>query len=309
MSTVSTSQVPKPGPDLPDPFRYGWRYVRVQGPDGTESFDQVPLTLEDVLHPETGDFIVQSDPHDDDLNYLKDVFKSRLADDPRAAVVSDCRVDWNLPGIRPLGPDIAVFVDVKQHRPWVTLDVAAEGANPAMVVEVTSPDTRANDLEVKVDYYHRARVPLYVIADALQDDGEERHLRLIGYRHTRAGSRKIAPDARGWLWLGPVLLWLGVTRDRRLGYDRVACFDPESGEEIGDYTAVSKALTAEKEARAQAEHRAEEALTAEKEARAQAEHRAVAEAARADIEAEARAQAEARIRELEAALRRPGQGS
>ena len=79
------------------------------GPDGTESFDQIPLTLEDVLFPEVGDFIVQTDAHDSDVRYLKGVFKSRLTGDPTAAVVSDCRVDWNLQGVRPLGPDIAVF--------------------------------------------------------------------------------------------------------------------------------------------------------------------------------------------------------
>ena len=67
MSTVSKSRPPRP-PE-PDPYRYGWRYVRVTRPDGTEEFDQVPLTLEDVLHPEVGDFIVQTDGHDSDLNY------------------------------------------------------------------------------------------------------------------------------------------------------------------------------------------------------------------------------------------------
>ena len=82
------------------------------------------------------------------------------------SAVSDCRVDWNLPGVRPLGPDIAVFLDVERHKNWATLDVAAEGARPALVVEVTSPSTRKNDLGIKFDFYHRARVPLYVIADA-----------------------------------------------------------------------------------------------------------------------------------------------
>ena len=48
---------------------------------------------------------------------------------------------------------------------WATLDVAAEGARPALVVEVTSPSTRENDLGTKPDFYHRAGVPLYVIAD------------------------------------------------------------------------------------------------------------------------------------------------
>jgi Uma2 family endonuclease len=277
MSTVSTTRPPKPSPDDADPFRYGWRYVRIPQPDGTESLEQVPLTVEDVLFPEIGDFLVQTDPHDNDLNYLKDVFKSRLAADPRAAVVSDCRVDWNLSGIKPLAPDVAVFFKVKRHRPWRTLDVKAEGVTPVLVVEVTSPETRTNDVDVKVDYYDRAKVPLYVIADAIQDDGEQRRLTLIGYRRTRRGYRKIEPDARGWIWLAPVRLWLGVVPDPRLGYDRLACFD-ETGKELGDYTAVTQALAAEIQARTQAEQRA--------------------------------AAAEARVRELEAKfLRRNGQGS
>ncbi len=295
MSSVPTSQLPEP-----DPFRYGWRYVRVRGPGGKESLEQVPLTLEDVLHPETGDFIVQSDPHDDDVSYLKYVFKWRLVGNPRTAVVSDCRVDWNLPGIRPLGPDVAVFVDVKKRKLWATLNVAAERVKPALVAEVTSPDTRKNDLEIKVDYYHRARVPLYVIADSIQEDGEKRRLRLIGYRYTRAGFRKIAPDAGGRLWLEPVGVWLGVTQDRQLGYDRLACYDPATGQEIGDYIELNEALGIEKEAHARADRRAKaEAARAKKLAA-----KAKTASARAQAEAQARALAEARVRELEAAIRR-----
>jgi colicin import membrane protein len=295
MSTVPTSQLPEP-----DPFRYGWRYLRVRGPGGKESLEQVPLTLEDVLHPETGDFIVQSDPHDDDVSYLKYVFKWRLVGNPRTAVVSDCRVDWNLPGIRPLGPDVAVFFDVKKRKLWATLNVAAERVKPALVAEVTSPDTRKNDLEIKVDYYHRARVPLYVIADAIQEDGEKRRLRLIGYRYTRPGFRKIAPDAGGRLWLEPVGVWLGVTQDRQLGYDRLACYDPANGQEIGDYIELNEALGIEKEAHARADRRANaEAVRAKKLAA-----KAKTEAAKAKAAAQARALAEARVRELEAAIRR-----
>jgi len=334
MSTASRSRAPEPVPAQPNPFRYGWRYVRVQGPDGTESLKQVPLTLKDVLFPRTGDFIVQTDLHDSDLNYLKDVFKASLVVDPQAAVVSDCRVDWNLEGVEPLGPDIAVFRRVKRHKDWATLDVAAEGVRPVMVVEVTSPDTRTNDLEDKFHYYERARVPLYVIADALQDDERGRHLRLHAYRWTRTRYRELPADARGWIWLEPVRLWLGVTQDRRTGCDRLACYD-ENGEELGDYTAISQALALEKAARErvealaaaeatareQAEERAKtqaarakaEAARAKAEAKArqQAERRAAAEAeartqaeARAKAESEARARAEARIRELEAAMKR-----
>ena len=71
MSTVSRSRRPEPPSGEPDSFRYGWRYVRVERPDGRVDFDQVPLTLEDVLFPEVGDFIVQSTPHNRDVVYLK----------------------------------------------------------------------------------------------------------------------------------------------------------------------------------------------------------------------------------------------
>jgi Uma2 family endonuclease len=297
MSTVSTSGPAKRPPDESDPFRYGWRYVSVRGPDGTDTHDQVPLTLEDVLFPETGDFIVQTDLHDTDSNYLKDVFNARLAGDPHAVAVSDCRVDWNLPGVRPLGPDIAVFFGVKRRKDWATLDVAAEGARPALVVELTSTGSRQNDVEIKPDFYHRAQVPLYVIADVLEEDEETRHVELIGYRYAPAGYQRIAPDARGWIWLDLLGLWLGVVQDPRLGCDRLACFDAETGEEIGDYQAISQALAAARAAQAEAEDRAQ----AEARAREQAE-------ARAQTEARARQQAEARVRELEETIRRLGEG-
>lgn len=290
MSTVSTSGVHVPSGPEPDPFRYGWRYVKVVGPDGEETLDQVPLSPEDVLFPETGDFIVQTDAHQSDLTYLKDVFKARLAGQTTTVVVSDCRVDWNLPGVRPLGPDIAVFADVERYRDWATLDVAAEGARPLLVVEVTSRDTRQNDVGKKVDFYYRAGVPLYVIADVLEEDDFERRLELIVYRHTPDEYTRIEPDERGWVWLEPIGVWLGITAEARLGYDRLACFDPETGEEIGDYTAISQALEAEARARAEAEARA-----------------AAAEA-RAQAEAKARALSEERIRALEAELKRLSNG-
>ena len=102
MSTVSTSPPTNLPPDESDPFRYGWRYVTVRAADGTETLDQVPLTLEDVLFPETGDFIVQTDLHDTDTSYLK-TFQHRLPGAQDAVAVSDCRVDWNIPGVTSAG--------------------------------------------------------------------------------------------------------------------------------------------------------------------------------------------------------------
>jgi colicin import membrane protein len=298
MSTVSTSRPGKRPPDDSDPFRYGWRYVTVRGPNGTDTIDQIPLTLEDVLFPETGDFIVQTDLHDTDTSYLKYVFNARLTHDSEAVAVSDCRVDWNVPGVRPLGPDVAVFFGVKRRKDWATLNVAAERARPALVVEVTSPSTRGNDVNIKPDYYYRAGVPLYVIADVLEESDDARRLELIGYRSGPAGYERVAPNDRGWIWLEPLQLWLGIVQDPVLGCDRLACFDNKTGEEIGDYSAVFAKAQAEAAAREEAEERARKA----EERAEQAEERT--QKAQAET-----LQAEARLRELEETLRRLGQGS
>jgi colicin import membrane protein len=306
MSTVSKSRSAKPPKPEPDPYYYGWRYVRVVAPDGTENFEQVPLTLEDVLFPEVGDFIVEveSDAHNNDRDNLKLVFKSRLAHEPRAMVLSHGRVDWNLPGVRPLGPDIAVFFGVRRYEEWDTFDVAGERARPALVVEVTSPKTRRNDLGRKLTYYHQARVPLYLIADASRRGGKRR-LKLIGYRYAPRGYQLIKPDQQGRIYLQPVRLSVGITQDPRGGFDRLACYDPETGQELGDYTAVVQALA---ESQAQTQAVKQQAGAAQRRASA-AQRKARAEA-QARVEAEARAAAaEARIRELEADLKRSrGQG-
>jgi hypothetical protein len=280
MSTASKPKPPKPPKPKPDPYRYGWRYVRVVAADGSETFDRVPLTLEDVLFPEEEDFIADSNAHNGDVHYLTNVFEVQLAKDPTAVVLWKCRVDWNLPGVRPLGSDIAVFLGVKRSRDWSTFSVAKERARPALVVEVTNPNTRQNDLGPKVDYYHRAGVPLYLIAD-VPERTPERRITLIGYRHAPRGYVRVAPDEKGLIDLEPVRLCVGVTRHHRGAYHRLACYDPTTGQEIADYTTLVQALE-----RVQAAGRVREA-----EARAQAE-------------AKARAAAEQRIRELEAEPKR-----
>jgi colicin import membrane protein len=305
MSTASTIHAPEQsGADhqRDDPFRYGWRYVRVERPDGTETFDQVGLTPEDVLHPELEDFIVQTDSRDEDLLYLKSVFKSRLAGNPRAAVVSDCLVDFNLPEIRPIGADVAVFFDVTHRRDRDIVNVAAEGLRAALVVEVTSPATRLNDVEIKFDYYQRARVPLYVLADARIDKHDIRRLNLSVFASKPQGYERIAPDSNGRVWLEPLGVSLGVSQNLEVGCDRLACYDPATGQEIGDYTAVALAGA---EAKSRAESEAARADSGAK-ARAVAEAQVETEA-RARALAEARAAAaEARLRELEGGRARPG---
>jgi Uma2 family endonuclease len=300
-------QAPTTAPDSPDdPFRYGWRYVKVTRPDGTEDFDQIPLTLEDLLFPQEGDFPMQTDMHDEDCLYLKTVFKARLADDSTAIVLSDCRIDFNVEGLQPLGPDVAVLRGHKGPRKdWGTYYLASEGSTPALVVEITSPDTRANDVELKFEYYHQARVPLYLIADIRTRGGTGlRRLKLSGYRWMPDGYEPIPADAQGRLRLPELNVSLGK-KTVDVG-ERVACFDPDTGEEIGDYDQISNDLKQSRAAadKARTDAAEAEARAAEAEARAaEAEARAAEAEVKAAEEARLRLDLEARLQEMEARLR------
>ena len=122
-----------------DPFRYGWRYLRNEDPDGNFEMAQVPLTLSDLLYPEVGDFVVHSKAHEDRCTYLANVFSAQLKDEPTAVVLHDVRVAWDVPGLRPNGPDIAIIHGLREIQNWSTFDVSKEGVRPALIIEVTSP--------------------------------------------------------------------------------------------------------------------------------------------------------------------------
>lgn len=283
-------------------FPYGWRYVPKQRPDGGVEFDQVPLTLEDVLHPQLGDVMPQNTPHDRDWTYLGEVLRGQVADDPTALVTSDLIVVWDVPGLRHHSPDLGVIFGVRDPgAERSSFDVAEEGVRPSLLIEIVSPNYRVNDVETKVDHYHRAGVPWYIIVDREDMDGP---VRLIGYRAEADGYVPLPLDTQGRLWLEPVGVWLGTQGNR------VICYS-ETGEEIGDYVQVTKNL-AEAEARAaEAETRAAEEAAARQDAEARAAEESAARReaeARAAQEAQARAAAEAKIRELEEKLRQSRNG-
>ncbi len=293
MSTVRAQRELHQQPKKPDPFFYGWRYVNVLRSNGTEDMKWVPLTLEDVLHPKEADHIVNSTAHWDDVIYLRDVSGAQLIDDPHAAVLCDVGVDFNLPRIRPLCPDLAVFFGIARRRGWRTFNIRAERAKCALVIEVTSDSTRKNDFGRKFKYYYRAGVAMYVIVKEFMENKTHRRLELIGYRHAPSRYEKIPLSAEGRIWLEALGLWLGVSPLSVTGGDRVACFDPATNQEIADYAAVTKAR---KLAEAKTEQAQKEAARAQKKA-AQAQKEA-------KTEIQARMAAEARIRELEALLKR-----
>ncbi len=111
-------------------FRYSWRFVRCPMPDNRNNLEQVPLTLEDVLHPEVGDFIVHDDRHETDRMRLTAVLRACLENSGAAIVRTDVRIVWDIPDLRPNGPDVTA---VRRRSPHVIT-------------------TRAHDLGRKVEH-------------------------------------------------------------------------------------------------------------------------------------------------------------
>jgi Uma2 family endonuclease len=291
---MSAPSVPQPPTEPPadDPFRYGWRYVSVPTPDGGTELEQVPLTLEDVLHPQEGDVIPERPVHQLERGYFADIARSRPLGPPLYYVTTDCLVAWGKKGLRPHAPDVALFVGLRREPDLKagTFRLAEYGGRCVLVLEVVSPDTRHNDVVRKMDHYFRAGVPLYILIDQERDD---RPRTLRGYRRGSKGYRPIRMvDGKLRLREVGLLLWM---RD-----DRLVCADLETGKELGDYVRIARQLDEADQLIAEQKQALEESEERRREAEAQA--RAEAEARRA---AEERARsAEERIRQLEEMLRR-----
>ena len=192
-----------------DPFRLGTRYLKEVGPDGEVSYRMVPLREEDLLFPQEEDRPVENVFHRRILAYLHGVLEILLAKRPDAIVFSNHRIDFGVDGMEPLGPDVVVFVE--SNREWEgpsgTFEVIEYAARPLLVVEVTSPGTRSNDLSSKVGFYFEAGVPFYAVVDT-GPKGNWSRVVLRGYRATPEGYSPVEPDEKGRLWLSPLNQWL-----------------------------------------------------------------------------------------------------
>lgn len=239
--------------DDPLPF-YGWRYtLREVLPDGTEVYDERPLTYDDLLNPQEEDHMVHSSLHQRCYRYLLNVLAYLYKDDPTTLVLDDSLIDWGIAGLPKHAPDIAVIFDVlEQREEWTTFRVAEQGTRPALLIEICSYGTRRIDLQMKVEHYARAGVPWYAIVDIQRRKKTGIRLRLLGYRLTEAGVyAPVSLDKQGRLWLDPVGIWLG-TREGEL-----LCYDAD-GNELYDYpdmAAEHEAVIAENQT-IKAEHEA-----------------------------------------------------
>jgi colicin import membrane protein len=218
--------------DPADPFRYGWRDVRQLQSDGSERWERMPLSLEDVLHPQLGDSYPQGSEHAAQRHYLANVFETRLAGDPTARVFCDLGIAWGDPELKVHSPDITVVFGVEPRDDWDIFDVAQTGVRPTLIVEVVSSLTVTLDRVVKLEEYDYAGVPFYVLVD-LTMLPEPPMRRLVGYRRTPGGYRIMPPDEHDRLWLEPLNLWLGIADNR------VVCYDRDGGA-VPDYVTLSQ---------------------------------------------------------------------
>jgi Putative restriction endonuclease len=140
-------------------FRYGVRYVRRSLGNGKKEWVATDMPREALLHPTDQDYPLEANAHNDDCVYLRDVLRARVP--ASGLVLMNSRVDWGVAGIEPHGPDISVFDRVRRQRNWKTFYVAQEKARILLVIEITSPGDRRNDLVTRVKEYHQAGVPLY----------------------------------------------------------------------------------------------------------------------------------------------------
>jgi Uma2 family endonuclease len=273
-------------------FPYGWRYVKRTLPEGGETLEQIPLTLEDVLHPQEGDVIPENTDHDADCFYLASVFRSRPLAPPFALVTHDLLVNWGVPGIRNHSPDLAVFVGLSSDpRPTGLLELPDLGGRCELVVEVVSPNTRDNDVVAKMAHYHQVGIPLYVIIDQ-EKEGGPRTLR--AYKRKPDRYVEIESDDRDRIDVPLLGLILGM-RD-----NHVVCYDLRTDQELGDYTRIVRDLEEASRRLEEADRRSEQQQQAyedQVEARQQAERRA------ADAQKEADRQREEADRQREEADR------
>lgn len=288
-----------------NPYFYGWREVWRQDEKGEWIHENVPLTEEDILHPQEGDHIVEGPNHDTDRDYLANVIRYVMKGG-QYVVSSDLGLDWEVEGERYLCPDVALLAanpdTFERNKALVSLkDVAAR---VLMVIEIVSPSTRNNDFDKKFKKYHLFGVPFYALVD-YRPDAEHREVVLLGFRWTEQGYVPLSLDERGRLWLEPVNLWLAPAGDHVDLFDehgiRFKNFD-ELATSTQELTTRSEELQSNAEEAILARHDAlrkldqeEKARKAEETARKHAEQKAAdEEKARKDAEAKAADQENAR---------------
>ncbi len=264
---------PETATKLPEgyPFHIGTRVVNHRDAEGKiVETEYVPLTEEDYLYPQEEDRQMLVEAHIAATFYLRYALKIGTADRTDLKIFCDHRIDWQIEGLRPLGPDVVVFENfTREWDPYEgTLPVRDFGAEVIAVFEVTSPSTRSIDFDAKFEAFADVGIPYYLIVDTAEPNGEPR---ILGYRLYRGEYRPMHSDPKLGFMVPPLKMYFRWQDDRIIAAD-------EDGRDIPDGPELAALYEAEAE-RANAE--AQRADTEAERANAEAE-RANAEAQRAD---------------------------
>ncbi|HSS48897.1 MAG TPA: Uma2 family endonuclease [Thermoanaerobaculia bacterium] len=217
-----------------DPFSFGWRWRTVRLPGGEVLDEQIPLTADDLLDPQPGDQVGQSQPHWEYLFLLAKILDRHYEVREDVTLAVDLKMLWGIPGLHEPAPDMAVIQGVRRKfDPARTcFDVMKEGVRPCLILEVAAadPEIRRNDYDKKVKIYQRVGIPEYLILDPPTPVTEGRLL-LLGYRLGRDGRyRRIQPDAQGRLLSETTGLLFGVGEDGQTP----VILDVQTGERLLD---------------------------------------------------------------------------
>jgi Uma2 family endonuclease len=243
--------------ETPDPFRYGSRWRRVRLANGEVTDQEIPLTADDLLNPELGDEVTQSDPHFEFLLLLARLLRGHYRSRNDVLVAGDMKMFWGAPGVKEPAPDIAVIPGVrrKYDPERGSFDAAREGVLPCLIIEIvsaTDSEVRRNDYVKKVKIYQQVGIPEYLILDPPTSATEGRLL-WTGYRlDSDRQYRRIAPDRDGLLLSETTGLLFGAEKDG----ETLRIVDATTGERLLD---PDDQLFREAEARKAAEERAQEA--------------------------------------------------
>ncbi len=217
-----------------DPFFYGYRWV------GDE---QVPLTEEDLLDPQEGDYVSEHTSHQwvvrKICELLEELFLARRRRD--VLVAGNLKMLWRNPRIKRVDPDVVVIPSVADPRSdRKSFDEKQEGAHPIFVLEVTSEATARTDVGKKPGIYQRAGVVEYFVLDTLVTPWTLTCRRL----HPATGRyRKIRPGGEGQILAESLEVVFAIGADGR----SVDLFDARTGDKLLDLHAAEQALRAAEE--------------------------------------------------------------
>ncbi len=213
--------------DLPPPddiFFYGWREVECHY-DGKNCVARIPLTLEDMIHPQSEDYIMQTRRHSMFCNDLWNGLEAHIGHEPGTVILHGVGIDWGVYGVELHIPDLAVIRCVQVAFNHGIFYLKQSQGHVVLVLEVTSQNTWRADTngyrsKNKVKEYARAGIPFYIIVDDEHCAMGHPPPIMVLVLAADGSYQKQEADARGWYWIEPLQLWIGPYQNWIAWYDK-----------------------------------------------------------------------------------------